>query len=350
MSNLFITADKVGIQTGGGIVTQHEYDALKALGECETFSRDWFEGVRGEDPWLWDDYLSGRSVLVEKKYDLAHFYAGTFTKTIALLKRKGTKITYTAAAHDVAISKREHEKLGIPYNYPHLTEPELWQRYVKGYLEADVLICPSQHSANVMRGFGAKNRIEVIPHGCEIPTVVKPYPKTFTVGYLGSFGADKGIPYLLQAWKQLNYKDAVLLLGGRDSTSDYVSNLIAAFGGGNIWQVGWVKDVSDFYNQISLYVQPSCSEGFGIEVLEAMAHSRQVICSEGAGASDVVMPGWVFEACNVESLAVKIDQFKERWLLEKTGIVARLQAEDFTWNKIRQRYVDVWKSLLEERD
>jgi glycosyltransferase involved in cell wall biosynthesis len=226
-----------------------------------------------------------------------------------MFHRFGCPVTYTAAAHSIEESKREHNELGIPYNYPHLTDPALWNRYVQGYLDADVLVCPSHHSAEVMRGFGARNRIEVIPHGCRIPEEVHPLPRTFTVGYLGAAGPDKGLRYLFAAWKKLNYRDAVLKIGGRDSTTGYMQQLWNAFGGGNVQFCGWQENAEDFYGSLSCYVQPSVSEGFGMEVIEAMACGRNVICSKGAGASDAVSSLWIYDARNVDRLAYLINDF-----------------------------------------
>ena len=367
--NLYLTADEVGIETGGGKVTYEEYDALKSLGETQLISRKELEReentIEVDTPWLWDRrayYHFGNQI------KLAHIYAGTFSDCVGKLKANGTKVTYTAAAHDVNLSRREHEKLGVPYDYPHLTDLELLKRYLKGYLDADVLICPSQHSADVMRAFGATNRIEIIPHGIHLPTVIKPFPQRFTVGYLGSCGApDKGLIYLLQAWKQLNYKDAVLVLGGSDSTSPWARHLINTYGGGNIWCKGWIRDVADFYNEITLYVQPSVSEGFGIEVLEAMSYGRPVICSKGAGASDVVYDAMKFNAGDVDGLVRQISWSRAMIFVDTaaapiasggphlnmigSGLLntecIRQRAADYTWDKVKARYVALWKSLLE---
>lgn len=265
---LYVTADRIGGPGGGSTVTFNESEALKTLGNCDIFSREnlesTFRNLGSHDPWDWDTAASlhlplPSDVAIEKITfpKLAHFYAGTFTKTIEILKENGCRIVYTAAAHNVEISKREHAKLGIPFNYPHLIDPELWKRYVGGYLAADVVVCPSRHSAEVMKSFGAKN-VEIIPHGVNLPDKVKPPPKRFTVGYLGSCGApDKGLIYLLQAWKRLSYPDATLILAGHDSISGYVRDLIEVHGGGNIELRGWMQNVSDFYNSISLLVQPS---------------------------------------------------------------------------------------------
>ena len=356
--SLYCTADRVGLANhGGGSVTANEAAALGELDRTVVFDAGVLQ-CGGEDPWKWDltaragvDALANGSsadgtIHAGEYPKLAHFYAGTFTETVRRLKEKGCKVSYTAAAHSVEVSRREHEKVGIPYNYPHLTEPEQLKRYLGGYLEADVLICPSTHSATVMRGFGAKNRIEVIPHGVELPTEIKPLPERFIVGYLGCASApDKGLVYLLQAWQKLDLKDGWLVIAGHDSQSPYVQQLVRVLGGGNVELRGWVENPSDFYNDISLYVQPSASEGFGLEVLEAFAHSRPVLCSKGAGASDLAP--WTVPACDADAMAYRIrDFYKQGSALALMGQQCRKIAESHTWPIIREWYKQMWRSLL----
>ena len=388
--NLYLTADSIGTPTGGGSVTYHESAALRELGPCEVWGREQlqqgcapWQGLTNEEPWVWDEIALGKAFTQLKTVPrLAHIYAGTFTRTVAqALKQNGCKVVYTAAAHDVAASRRAHEELGLPFDYSHLNDPTLWARYVKGYLDADVLVCPSQHSVDVMRGFGARQRIEVIPHGVDLPKCVQcdglggavstlsgssslpvvicnackstgnapaaPLPPRFTVGYLGAYGPDKNVVSLLRAWAKLNYQDAVLVLGGRDSNSQWVHALLQHTGARNVCLAGWLDNVSDFYDGISLYVQPSVTEGFGCEVLEAMAHGRPVLCSRGAGAADLVPEGWRFAPGNVDELAGKINDVKVRGDVTGLGCPRwRDIAEGYTWPKIRTRYQALWRSLL----
>lgn len=364
--NLYLTADWVGEQSGGGLVTSQELLALQELGETQTISRKEMveaahklpEGtVLPEDPWTFDALSR---FMFGNKIKLAHVYAGCFTESVKKLKQYGAKVTYTAAAHNINISKGEYEKLGIPFNYPHLTEKRLWDHYVGGYLAADVVICPSRHSAEVMKSYGCQN-VKIVPHGVNLPEKVSPLPKEFRVGYLGSYGPDKGIIYLLQAWKRLAYKDATLILAGRDSTSPYVEGLVKQYGGGNIHLAGWMENVSDFYNYINLYVQPSMTEGFGCEVLEAMAHGRPVICSTGAGACDVIPSVWNFRAGDINALTGQISFYRRKYeqgYLEGLSGHANItwddwikkfwldKASDYTWDKIRSQYIQIWKELM----
>lgn len=359
--NLYLTADRVGGWTGGSQVTFHESSAFQTLGPCEIWDRDKLDAVREQrikvepDPWCWDELAWSNSGFFSTSWKLCHVYAGTFTDTVERLKERTCKVTYTAAAHDLEASQREHRELGIPYDYPHLTNPDLWKRYVQGYLAADVVVCPSQHSATCMRNFGAK-RVEVIPHGVHVPDdPIRPLPSRFRVGYLGAYGPDKGVRYLLEAWKRLDYKDATLVLAGRDSTSPWVRHLIERFGGGNIELKGFVDDVSDFYGDINLYVQPSVSEGFGIEVLEAMGRGIPVICSDGAGAADClknedgeedVRRCEIVKARDVDDLVSSI-----RWqcrveVFDSIRQEIRDRALQYRWDKIQLKYVELWRGLL----
>ena len=365
MSLLYCTADKIGAQSGGGRVTQEESTALFDLSvewgeEFHCWGRDELTGFQGDgdEPWCWDLRaglklpLPSDVFLGESRFPrLAHVYAGTFSRTMDLLKKNGCKVTYTAAAHDIEKSRAEHHKLGLNFNYPHLDQPDLWRRYVAGYLAADMVICPSQHSAEVMRSYGCK-QIEVIPHGVDIPEKLPDElparTHKFVVGYLGATGPDKGLIYLIQAWEKLAWQDATLIFGGRDSDSPFMRQLLAHFGRrGNYQLLGWIEDIAYFYNSLDLYVQPSITEGFGIEVLEAMAHGCGVLCSEGAGAADVVPEPWRFRAGDVTTLAEHIRKMRQigtKWI----GLVGRDLAKQYTWDRIRKRYQEVWRNLLDE--
>jgi len=355
--NLYITADAVGQWTGGGKVTFHETEAFKHLGPCEVYDYAKIHPniTPGDvEPWGWDNAveraLQAYSVVGREYPKLTHVYSGTFSKTIKLLKSKGCKITQTAEAHDVEKSKKENELLGIPFDYLHLTDPKLWAQYLQGYLDADVLICPSTHSTNVMRGFGAKQTIEIVPHGVDLPATVSDLPKQFVVGYIGVVaGGDKGVKYLLEAWKRLNYKDAVLKIAGQQSDSFYGMRMLSIYGGGNVQMVGFVKDTKDFFDSVSLLVQPSVTEGFGLTVLEAMGHGRPVLCSTGAGAVDLVPKAYRFEAKNVDEMCQKIDHWKNNY--DKLNGVAkevRGIAEQYSWKRMEDSMERIWRGLLHE--
>lgn len=335
---LYITADKIGTATGGGAVTKNEFDALRALGDTEAW-----QFPDAPRPWGADEIASQQLLArPEWKPRLAHFYAGAFSKTVDILKRRRTKVVYTIAAHDIDISRAEHEKLGLSFNFPHLNEPLQWAEYSRGYKTADVVVCPSKHSADVVKKYGDVKDVRIIPHGVDLPSVVVPMPMRFSAAWHSQAGADKGFIYALQAWAMLNYRDATLSISGygTEKLLPYVRKL----GAGNIYLRGTVARVSDIYNQCRILIVSSTTEGFNLGVLEAMAHGRPVICSDGAGAADVAKV--VVPSRNPQALAEAIDAYRrEPWRSAADGEEARETAKKYTWEIVRKQYQDLWRSL-----
>ena len=333
---LYVTNDRIGSITGGGQVTKYELEALTSLGSVDVLNPDpTANPFDSEQSLLEQDY---------SKYKLAHFYGGTFPNLVQKLKDSGVKVTYTVAAHDVDVSRNEFQGLGMDFSFPHLNNRDLFEKYISCYKQSDLVICPSRIAQATNNRYGIQ-KTTIIPHGHE-PVKNKRTPKTFTVGYLGQCGPDKGIRYLIEAWSILNYHDAILSLAG--SQTPMLMPLIRHFGKGNISIEGWVDSVEDFYNSCSVYVQPSATEGFGIEVLEAMSAGRPVVVSDGAGASDVVEDcGLVFNKCNSKLLAECIDNLrKNQNLREQFSKNAEYRSKEYTWEKVKPLYLNVWKELL----
>lgn len=322
---LFITADRIGEATGGGQVTAHEFKALVDTGdEVGTINPP-----AQADPFETDRHaLATYKAKYSGKVSHAHGYAGCFTETIKALKQDGAYITWSVAAHDVGLSRLAYADIGAPFPYPHLTQPELFKQYTEGYRLADLIICPSRHSEKVLRSQGIKN-IRIINHGTT-PADVPPMPDTFTLGYLGSYGADKGIVWLLRAWAQCQ-NVGKLILGGKDSHT--IKPLIESMNLKNIELHGWYDDVNEFYSRISCYVQPSTTEGWGLEVSEAQARGRPTIATDGCGAADIATV--VVPSRNADALAKTI-----KWLSKAKDVQPTPPP---LWVDVEREYLDAWK-------
>jgi glycosyltransferase involved in cell wall biosynthesis len=345
VNSIYITSDKPGLNSGGGIVTLNEYYALLNLGFVKFYNGDKLPAIN--DPFVNDAYMCGQDM---SDYQLAHFYAGTFSKTVKRLMEKGTCVTYTVAAHDKELSKQEHLSLGIRYNYPHMDDQKLFEQYVEGCISSNVLICPSQYSKKVMLNYGAKNVI-VIPHG--INRIEKlPFVDKFTVGYLGSGGLDKGLIYLLYAWEKLKYNTETLRIVSKGIHAYY--QIIQQLNSGNIILNTFINDIAHFFGNIHLYVQPSVTEGFGLEVLEALSFGRPVICTENTGAADLIKDGYngyVVPIRDPAAIADRINHLKHHQdELFKMSDNAIESATNYKWEVIRGKYLNVWTKLIGDHD
>jgi glycosyltransferase involved in cell wall biosynthesis len=354
--NLYLTADQLSIKTGGGNVTAQEWRAFSEFSlehaiNPVCWQRKDLDNPSLPEPWKWDQTADSKREEWAKYCRFCHGYAGTFSQTIKELKKNNCKVSWTVAAHDVKVSRQEHEKLGMGFPYEHLTNSKLFAKYIEGYLLSDVIICPSTVAANTVRNYNnqfANKRIEVIPHGCDIPDKVVDPPKTFVVGYFGTASPDKGTRYLLEAWKKLDWKDSTLILAGGGSDNDLVRELKMRLGLPNVVLKGPVDNPQEFYDGISCLINTSATEGFGMPVLEAMASARMVLCSKGAGAQDIVPPECRFNSCSLDEVAGALEYYKnqgwEAW--KKIGENNREIAKNFRWEAIRNLYKRVWGSLL----
>ena len=352
---VLIAGDVVGGPGGAGQVTKNELLALKEVFGADEVGVLQLADVRpavyaGLDlPFLWDYFALAH--LHEPRFDAlehAHVYSGCYTESVRYLRSRGVTVSYTCPAHARGPSLKERQLRGLGANLPHIDDDTLWAQHKQGYLEANVVIVPSTHSEDFLRSEGVSNLVR-IPHGIEaIPEQVAPFPEEFTVGYLGSIGPDKGWAYLVDAWAEIGWEDARLVICG-EYTEQLTPFVQRRAGKGKFCLPGYVPDVATFYNAITVYVQPSVAEGWGIEVVEAMSYGRPVIASTGAGASDAVSSssGWRVPPGDSDVLADVIRQAREKdsRLIYMAG-VGRQVARDYLWEKIRLKYVDVFQELL----
>lgn len=359
MKATYCTFDNITLNTGAGKVCYHEVKALSKVMEikqiiCRDCDINDLEHVKIEvdkwypfNPFLFDYFAS----LKVDKTDFLHLNC---SPGIAVLERaKPDKYVVNIAAHNLQLSIEEHERLFGKGSYPfiHNTEPYLHKVLLQHAKEANRIITPSKASKqwileNVVTD---ESRVVVIPHGCDLPKEVKPYPRDFRVGYLGVFGPDKGLIYLLMAWNHMLTKEATLVFAGSCQEVLTYAQMIVRNGPPIVYK-GYVPTPSDLFNDISVYVQPSVTEGFGIPVLEAMAHARPVIVSSGAGASDLVTDGkegFVVPPRNPKAIRDRIQYFLDNPSeIERMGKNAEMTAKQYTWDKIEEMYVKLYQEVV----
>lgn len=234
-----------------------------------------------------------------------------------------------------------------------MVDETLWKYYIQHIVNADVIITPSKYSADYIllsekfkKYFLHKPNIKVIPHGCNPPSDIPGYPDVFIVGHLGQNGLDKGQIYLLQASQYLRDKNIKIIIAG-DRTKYWKSTILE-----NKLPIevqGRISDIDSFYRNISIYVQSSVCDGFGIPVLEAMSYGRPVIVTEGVGAKDIVIDnfnGFIIPIRRPELLAEKINYFYENPSeIQRMGLNARITAVNYSWDKIVGRYQELYSML-----
>lgn len=329
---------------GGGLVSYHELNALKTVSEVsqiyqrvgKLFFDDYYRG----NPFMYDYYIASL-VKEAETVDLAHFYGASFNLTAKVLSK--AKKFATVPAHNLELSLSEWTSM---YYWapppPHLTDDVVFRFLVHG-LQNLTVITPSKASASYLK---AKLGVDsmIIPHGTDIPPIFNIDRPTFRVFHLSQFGPDKGQTYLLRAWKKLqeSHQSANLTMCCENMVDQIING---------VPNLQVVKNISEeekelFYLSASVYVQPSVTEGWGLEVGEAMAHGTPVIVTEGAGAADMVVDGrdgFIVPIRDPDAIADRLAYFYDNPLeVRRMGYNARLTAEKYQWQIIEAQYAKLF--------
>ena len=135
------------------------------------------------------------------------------------------------------------------------------------------------------------------------------------IGTMGRFDPMKGFPDFVEALAKLKKQGVAFkaVIGGgvqSDYQEEYekICRIIAQ---NNMQQdvslIGWVKDKTEFFDNIDIFVLPSRFEPFGIVLLEAMLHGKPIVSSLAEGPAEIFAEhadaAYLFEVENIEDMA-----------------------------------------------
>ncbi len=217
-----------------------------------------------------------------------------------------------------ALIRKECEQLGIHYQ----AEPSWFRdRQLAEYEEADIILVPSTYSrATFSPALQSKTMVAPlfgrvpmpqVTTSANIISVTSKDTGPFTFGTVGGQPLRKGFLYLLQAWKRLQLPNARLLLrtDAALDRSPILRRLLRELP--NVEIVRYVDDMSDFYSRCDAFVFPTIDDGFGMSLLEAMAHGLPAITTTHCGAAELFTPDKdviVVPAQDAEHLAVAMQR------------------------------------------
>lgn len=131
----------------------------------------------------------------------------------------------------------------------------------------------------------------VIPNSVKYENVVDCCQKNKDIGYIGRLSPEKGIEFLIEAFKMSNNKNNAKLKIAGTGNKKYEDYLKQKYNDENIVFLGHCNQ-SDFFNTISLLVVPSLwNEPFGRVVIEAYSYHVPVFMSVNGGLKELVEPG-----------------------------------------------------------
>ena len=136
--------------------------------------------------------------------------------------------------------------------------------------------------------------------------------------FVGQIIPRKGLDQLLQACDELqqqNYSNYTLLIIGdgeqRQELEQWANTHELE---SSVQWLGWVNysQLGDYFRQADVFVLPTFEDTWGMVVSEAMLFGKAILCSSGAGSSELIQPGkngYIFEPKQPQQLAELMVKF-----------------------------------------
>ena len=273
------------------------------------------------------------------KYDVVHFHAEGPCAMLWLPKLFGKRCVAT-------IHGLDHQRAK-------------WGRFASFYIKsgekcavrrADEIIVLSENVQNYF--LSTYNReTKFIPNGVSKPQLIEAEEitqrfnlhKDEYILYLGRLVPEKGITYLIEAFKNTETDKKLVIAGGSSDTAEYEQQLRElAKDDSRILFTGFVqgRTLEELYSNAYIYVLPSDLEGMPLSLLEAMSFSNCCVTSDIPECAEVLGDyGVTFKKSDVSSLQNTLVK-----LVENAELVNDYKAKASEY--ITSRYN--WDNVVEE--
>lgn len=181
-----------------------------------------------------------------------------------------------------------------------------------------------------------------VPQLCEANLITKKWglEKDSYILFCGRIVPEKGIKYLIEAFKNVKTDKKLIIAGASGDTDDYVTSLKKmAKEDKRIQFIGFVKGkvLDELYSNCYLYVLPSDLEGMPLGLLEAMSYGNCCLTSDIPECAEVIEDKAVtFKKGNVKDLETKIEMLcgdskkVEKYKKESSDFIC----SKYVWDKV----------------
>ena len=332
--------DRLGKHVSGGVVDD----------------KNNYKGVRIIPVWTLDkkglaamtSSFSAAKKVAHSSADIVHIHAEGPAAMCGFLKRKKKHVVVTVHGLDWQRAKWG----GIASRYIRFGEKQA----VK-YADAIIVL-----SKNVQEYFLKQYSREtvLIPNGVNEPEIVESkkikeqwgLQKDSYVLYVGRLVPEKGLEYLVKAWKNLNTDKKLVIVGGSSNSDSYVNELKSVSGGDVVFTGFQEGDaLAELYSNSYLYCLPSDVEGMPLSLLEAMSYGNCCVVSSIPECAEVVEnQAVIFEKGNIEDLAKQL-----QYLLDNPACVekykktaARFILNKYNWDSVVNQTLNVYRGIVNE--
>ena len=279
------------------------------------------------------------------KYDVVHFHAEGPCAMLWIPKLFGKRCIATVHGLDHKRAK--------------------WGKFAKAYIMlgekvavkfADEIIVLSEGVQNYFKDtYGIETKL--IPNGVNRAERVKPKLIIEQYGlcsdnficFLARLVPEKGLIYLIDAFKQVKTDKKLVIAGGSSDTDDFAKELMKrAKGDDRIIFTGFVEGqmLEELYSNAYLYTLPSDLEGMPLSLLEAMSYGNCCVVSDIDECIEVVEDkAMVFKKSNIEDLRQKIQELCDnpQMVQQYKKDAADFICKKYKWDDVVEKTIKLYK-------
>lgn len=165
--------------------------------------------------------------------------------------------------------------------------------------------------------------------------------------FLARIVPEKGLHYLIKAFKQIDTDKKLVIAGGASHTNDYleeIKNMVKD--DDRIIMTGFVQgeELDELFSNCFLYCLPSDIEGMPISLLEAMSYGCNCLVSDIEENLQVVDKyAYRFQKGNVQELKEKIEFAINNKKLYNTDEIANYVLKKYDWDELVKKTEELYQ-------
>lgn len=201
-----------------------------------------------------------------------------------------------------------------------------------------------------------KRKTRFIPNGVNRPVIreaneIKKYgfDKDEYILFLGRIVPEKGLRYLVQAFRDVKTDKKLVIAGGSSDTDEFMQELQAlAKDDARIIFTGFVQGeiLDELYSNAYVYTLPSDLEGMPLSLLEAMSYGNCCLVSDIDECASVVgNKAVIFMKSDVAELKEKLQKLcDEKEIVGKyKSVAANFICDKYSWDDVVKRIMSLYK-------
>lgn len=287
---------------------------------------------KGIDALLYSFFASVRAVL--GKYDVLHYHAEGSCGMLWLPHLFRKRIVVTIHGLDWQRSKwsgfatkyiKFGEKLAVKYADEIIVLSKGVQKYFRDTYNRKTHFIPNGVNKPIIR----ENKIIKAKYGLE---------KEKYILFLARIVPEKGLQYLIEAYKQIDTDIKLVIAGGASHTNDFLKEIKKKASEDNrIIMTGFVQgeELEELFSNCYLYCLPSDVEGMPISLLEAMSYGRRTLVSDIEENIQVTDKYAItFKKSNVDDLKEKLQQCLSTRSKYTDKEISNYILNKYNWNNV----------------